>query len=143
MPPRTPQSPQGEVNHADQGMHFGAERELFEFAKELRRNQTLAEEHLWNRLRNKQLLECKFRRQHPLNKYIADFYCHKLKYVIEVDGGYHLTKEQSKYDFNRDGEMKELGILVRRFRNEQILLKLEDTIESVLKDILKRADLLL
>ena len=143
MPPPTPQSPQGEVNRADQGMHFGAERELFEFAKGLRRNQTLAEEHLWNRLRNKQLLECKFRRQHPLNKYIADFYCHKLKYVIEVDGGYHLTKEQSKYDFNRDGEMKELGILVRRFRNEQILLNLEDTIESISKDILKRADLLL
>jgi very-short-patch-repair endonuclease len=133
MPPRTPQSPQGEVNRTDLGMHFGAERGLFEFA----------EEHLWNRLRNKQLLECKFRRQHPLNKYIADFYCHKLKYVIEVDGSYHLTKEQSKYDFNRDGEMKELGILVRRFRNEQILLNLEDTIESILKDILKRADLLL
>ncbi len=63
--------------------------------------------------------------------------------MIEVDGGYHLTKEQSKYDFNRDGEMKELGILVRRFRNEQILLNLDDTIESISKDILKRADLLL
>ena len=143
MPPRTPQSPQGEANRTSQAMHFGAEPELFEFAKELRWNQTRAENALWDRIRNKQLLGYKFRRQHPLYIYIADFYCHKLKFVIEVDGGYHLTMEQSKYDFSRDGEMKELGILVKRIRNEQILNNLDETIESISIDINNRAGLLL
>jgi len=124
-------------------MHYGAEPELFEFAKELRANQTQVETVLWERLRNKQLLGYKFRRQHPLYKYIADFYCHKLKYVIELDGEYHYKPEQSQYDFNRDGEMKELGILVKRIKNEQILNNLDNSIDSISKDITKRAALLL
>lgn len=143
MPTPTPHSPKGDVNYTSQDMYYGAVPELFKFAKELRRNPTQAEEYLWNRLRNKQLLDYKFRRQHPVNKYKADFYCHKLKYVIEVDGGYHLNMEQSKYDFNRDGEMRDLGILVKRFRNEQILNNIDNIIESISKDIISRAGLLL
>jgi len=139
----TPQSPKGDDYHKSGGMYYGAMLELFEFAKKLRLNQTVTEKIFWDRVRNKQLLGNKFRRQHPINRYIADFYCHKLKFVIELDGGYHLDTDQAKYDFNRDGEMEEFGILVKRISNEQIFTNLESTLVMLSKDLILRADLLL
>ena len=139
----TPRSPQGDDHPRASSMYYGALPELFEFAKKLRLNQTVAERKLWDKVRNKQLLGHKFRRQHPINRYIADFYCHKLKFVIELDGGYHLDRDQVKYDFNRDGEMEEFGILVKRIKNDQILSNLELTIASISKELTMRADRLL
>ena len=75
-------------------MWKGATPRIFSNAKKLRDNATDSENILWEALRNKRLDGYKFRRQHPLAIYIADFYCHELKLVIEVDGGYHQTKEQ-------------------------------------------------
>ena len=66
MPSRTSLSPEGEARRTNIDMHYGAESELFEFAKELRRMQTPAEEILWKSVRNRRLLGYKFRRQHPL-----------------------------------------------------------------------------
>jgi len=66
-------------------MYFGAIPKLFEFAKELRNKMTPAELFLWEALR-KNKLGVRFKPQHPLDRYIADFYCHKVKLVIEVDG---------------------------------------------------------
>ena len=143
MPARTSLSPEGEARRTNIDMHYGAESELFEFAKELRRMQTPAEEILWKSVKNRQMLGYKFRRQHPIDKYIADFYCHELKYVIEIDGGYHSDQEQIKYDFNRDGEMKVFGIFVKRIRNEFIMNDFEHAIMELSGNIKKRAGFLL
>jgi very-short-patch-repair endonuclease len=69
-------------------MHENASHFVFELARELRRNMTDAENKLWNHLKHG-VGGLKFRRQHPLKNYIADFYCHKLKLIIEADGGIH------------------------------------------------------
>ena len=84
-------------NH-DDGMWKGAPSDSFSKAQFLRRNETKAEKLLWEKLRNNQLEGLKFRRQHPVNIYIADFYCHKFKLIIELDGDYHNQEEQKQKD---------------------------------------------
>lgn len=73
-------------------MFFGASPVIHKQAKELRKRETKAEKILWSFLSNHQLI-VKFRRQHPVNQFIVDFYSHELKLVIEVDGEIHLKKE--------------------------------------------------
>lgn len=69
------------------------------YARELRKNQTKAEEVLWNLLRNRQLDGFKFRRQHPVSPlYILDFFCSKVKLAVELDGDHHDGKTQQEYD---------------------------------------------
>jgi len=107
--------------------------QLLAHARELRQNQTEAEEFLWQILRNRQLNNLKFRRQHPLRVgFILDFYCAEAKLGIELDGGYHNTAEQQEYDKARTESINEYGINIIRFTNEEVL---EDT-ENVLKKIL-------
>ena len=81
---------------------------------------TPAEKTLWVYLRDKKFMGIKFRRQHPISRFIADFYCHELKLVIEIDGGYHDDREQHELDTGRENELKELGLTIIRFRNEEI-----------------------
>lgn len=90
----------------ENNMFYGAGSNIFEKATQLRKNMTSAEKMLWERLKNKQVLNYKFRRQHPLANFIADFYCHKAKLIIEVDGGIHETAEQKEYDLGRTNELK-------------------------------------
>jgi len=73
-------------------MHYGASNIIFQRAEELRKNSTKEEEIVWGFLCGNKL-GVKFRRQHPLSNYIADFYCHSLKLVIEIDGGIHLRSD--------------------------------------------------
>jgi very-short-patch-repair endonuclease len=69
-------------------MHFGADAFTFRKAEELRINMTKAEKLLWEEIRNNKLDGLKFRRQHPIGRFIVDFYCHKLKIIIELDGAF-------------------------------------------------------
>lgn len=103
-----------------QNLHYGASKNIIDKANELRKNMTSTEMLLWQKLNKHQLKGFKFRRQHPINIFIADFYCHQLKLVIEIDGGYHNTKEQVEYDNNRTAELERFGITVIRFTNEEI-----------------------
>ncbi len=106
--------------------------ELLKKARYLRKNQTEAEELLWQLLRNRQLANKKFRRQHPIREgFILDFYCHAEKLAVEVDGGYHKSENQQKADAERTGELNQMGIRIIRFTNKQVL---EET-EKVLKEI--------
>jgi cyclase len=82
------------------GMFEKTNNLVFELAKELRRNMTDAEKLLWNHLKPG-ISGLKFRRQHPVRFYIADFYCHKIKLVIEVDGEIHNKKEIKEKDIQR------------------------------------------
>jgi very-short-patch-repair endonuclease len=102
-------------------------------ARLLRQNQTPAEQHLWNALRNKQLMGLRFRRQHPVGRFILDFYCPAQKLVIEVDGGIHDL--QQDHDAKRTQEIERYGYRVLRFRNEEVLENLEWVLESIVKAI--------
>lgn len=80
----------------------------------------MAEDLLWQIIRNRQIAGLKFRRQHPLANYIADFYCHELKLVIELDGDVHDIAWVKERDLRREKAMKELGLQIVRFSNEQV-----------------------
>ncbi|TBO44059.1 endonuclease domain-containing protein [Pedobacter kyonggii] len=101
-------------------LFHGVNLKLFEFSKALRKNQTEAEEIMWQCLRNRKILNFKFRRQHPVHQFIADFYCHEAKLIIEIDGGIHNHHENQEYDQNRTDELKEIGITIIRFTNEDV-----------------------
>ena len=116
-------------------MFFGAMPILFELSRNLRDNQTEAEIYLWENLGQLKYLNVRFKRQHPVLYFIADFYCHKAKLIIEVDGGYHNVPEQYLYDQNRDSELKELGLKVIRFTNEQVLYHIDATLKIIEQEI--------
>jgi very-short-patch-repair endonuclease len=96
-------------------LHRGATGEIFNFARTLRKDQTEAERILWEYLESKRLSGYKFRRQHPIKNYIADFYCHEARLVIEVDGEIHMAPDQQVYDEGRTYDLKEVGVSVIRF----------------------------
>ncbi len=90
-----------------------------EGAKDLRREMTPAESLLWKHLRGRKLSNLKFRRQHPLGHFIADFFCREARLVVEVDGGIH--KHQRGYDAQRDDWMRSQGYCVVRLPNDLVL----------------------
>ncbi len=116
---------------------------VFELAKELRRNMTDVEMILWGHLKGG-INGLKFRRQHPIGIYIADFYCHKIKLIIEVDGSIHDKKEVKEYDERRENDLKSWGYNVIRFSNHQVLKEREfvlveiNSIVEVLNKSLKK-----
>ena len=112
-------------------MWKGAPSDSFTKAQFLRRNETKAEKLLWEKLRNNQLEGLKFRRQHPVNIYIADFYCHKFKLIIELDGDYHNQEEQKQKDEVRTEVLRLNGLKIIRFKNEEV----EQDINQVLTTI--------
>lgn len=114
----------------------GAGAKLFEFSNILRKTQTEAEEVMWQNLRNRKVLGFKFRRQHPLDKYIADFYCHEAKLVIEIDGGIHDLPEHQEYDKKRSSDIEEMGIKVIRFTNKAVNEDLQEVLNAI-KNYLK------
>ena len=112
-------------------MWKGALPQSFSNAKYLRENMTNAELIFWHRLKNKQFHDLKFRRQHPIHKYIADFYCHKLKLIIEIDGNYHNTSKQKKYDVLRTEDLNFQDIKVLRFTNDEVENRIEKVLETI------------
>ncbi len=97
-------SPLGTEEHK-LDMHYGASKLIFQRAEELRKSPTHEEEIVWGYL-SKNKLGVKFRRQHPIFLYIADFYCHSLKLVIEIDGGIHNTKDVKINDAERQNHIE-------------------------------------
>ncbi len=102
-------------------LHHYASPELKEIAGNLRRCTTEAEDLLWNKLKNKKLNGEKFRRQHALYKFVADFYCHEHKLVIELDGEIHNQKENKEKDESRTYALEQLGLKIIRFKNEEVV----------------------
>ena len=111
-------------------MHYGAAPKIFELAEELRGRMTEAEKILWDVLR-KNDWQLNFRRQHPISIYIADFYCHKIKLVIELDGGYHHDTEVKIYDATREKDISDFGIRVIRFKNEEVISNIENVLIKI------------
>lgn len=109
-----------------------------QLAKELRHNPTWAERKLWSRLRGGRLCGFKFRRQHPLGRYVLDFYCASGKLAVEVDGDPHGIPPQHDHDSGRDEFMEALGIKTMRFWNEDVRTNLEGVLESILMEMARR-----
>jgi very-short-patch-repair endonuclease len=116
-------------------MHYDAKAELFDFARNLRKKPTQAEAVLWEALKYKKLEGHKFRRQHPIGSYILDFYCHASRLSIEIDGGYHLAKEQALYDKNRTSDLESMSIKELRFENVQVLNHLGKVLAIILEQL--------
>ncbi|SDG96591.1 Very-short-patch-repair endonuclease [Dyadobacter soli] len=119
-------------------MHEGAKPILFQRAQDLRKRETEAEKVLWEKLSNKQL-GVKFRRQHPLYRFVVDFYCHELRLVVEVDGSVHDSSEQTEYDEFRTMLINQLDIKVIRFRNDEVFNELDKVLEIIRQHILPRS----
>ena len=107
-------------------------RNKIAIAQKLRNNSTDTEKYLWKYLRGRQLEEFKFRRQHPIGKYVVDFINLEKKIIIEVDGGQH---SENKKDKLRDKCLKEKGYEVLRFWDNEVLTNIEGVIESIRKKL--------
>lgn len=101
-----------------------------EFAQRNRSNPTEAESTLWNMLRGKRL-KVRFRRQHPIGNYIADFVCLKARLIIEVDGEYHFRGDMPENDQERTDILNSMGYVVMRFLNEEIISDAERVVLTI------------
>jgi very-short-patch-repair endonuclease len=106
-------------------LHKGAPPINMFYGRENRKKSTEAESVLWTYLRGRKLHGFKFRHQHPISDFVADFYCHESKLIVEIDGNYHNSIEQMQYDKGRTYELNELKIKVIRFSNWEVLNKIE------------------
>jgi ATP-dependent helicase HrpA/adenine-specific DNA-methyltransferase len=90
---------------------------------------------LWSRIKNKQILGLKFRRQHSIGPYIVDFYCPDIRLAIEIDGGQHNQEENIIYDEERTTYLNSLNIKVVRYWNNEVLKEINNVIEDLINKI--------
>ena len=109
-------------------------------SRTLRREQTDAEKAMWRLLRDRQLNDAKFRRQHVIDDYILDFYCHTAKLAIELDGNQHVEPAQMKYDELRTRALAEEGIRLLRFSNHDVLLNPSGVLAAIAEALESRLD---
>ena len=105
--------------------------ELKELARKLRKTSTKAEIKLWINIKGKQLMGYDFHRQKPIDSYIVDFFCNKLKLAVELDGYTHGFEKVFERDKRKEQRLKELGIAVLRYKDDDVI----NNIEGVLEDI--------
>jgi len=110
-------------------------RYLKSTSKKLRRELTLEESILWEKIRRNQILGVRFYRQKPLNGYIVDFYAPKINLVIELDGLQHSEKDNIEYDSIRTKILFAEGIVVKRFSNNQIRKNLDLVLKEIYQHI--------
>jgi len=106
-------------------------------ARTLRAHLTEAERLLWQHLRGRQIENCKFRRQHPVGRYITDFACLSRQLLIELDGGQHA--ESAGYDRRRDAYLQQQGFRVIRYWNHQVLRETDEVLEDIRRHLLDLA----
>jgi len=121
------------MKELEKEMYFGATPKILENARALRKNMTQAEKILWEKLNRKQFEGLKFRRQHPINQFIADFYCHEIKLAIELDGEIH--NYQKEYDIGRTFEIEKYGIRIIRFKNDEVINNLNEVLKKIRETI--------
>jgi very-short-patch-repair endonuclease len=110
---------------------YDPSQNIFENARFLRMNMTDAERRLWKKLESRKFRNLKFRRKHPLKKYILDFYCPEYKVAIDVDDGIHSKTGQVEYDKPRTEYLRESGIREIRFTEEDIILDINETLRKI------------
>lgn len=110
------------------------------FARELRQPQTPAEATVWRYLRNRNL-KFKFRRQHPIDFFIIDFYCAEAKLLIEIDGESHFANEQMEYDQASTEYLEGLGYKVIRFTNNDVRYNFNEVVSEIIRVVEKRIEI--
>jgi very-short-patch-repair endonuclease len=119
----------------ERNMFYGANQSIFEKAHMLRKNMTPAERVMWDELKNRRTFKIRFRRQHPVDIFIVDFYCHEIKLAIEIDGEVHLQENVFEYDDGRTHDLEKYGIKVLRFTNVEVVNHRGRVIKMILKAI--------
>ena len=112
-------------------LFYRSNAQIFRYAHKLRANMTVAEKILWHHLSKSKLNGYRFKRQHPIKNYIADFYCHKAKLIIEIDGGIHDQEDQIIRDRERTAIIEALDCRVIRFRNSEVMNEIEHVLASI------------
>ncbi|MBI3362975.1 MAG: DUF559 domain-containing protein [Chloroflexi bacterium] len=110
---------------------------ILQRARDMRHPLTAAEAKVWARVRNRHL-GFKIRRQHPIFRFIADFYCAEAKLVIEIDGDTHADPDQAEYDAARTEWLEARGYRVVRFQNDDVHRSLEAVLEAIHAACLER-----
>jgi len=110
-------------------MHKRTTPKVFGHARQLRRNQTEAEAKLWSRLRNHQIKDIGFRRQHAIGNYVVDFCAPRQKLIIELDGSQHL--EQEEYDTERTAFLESKGYRILRFWNNKVMKDIDSVLRAI------------
>ena len=104
---------------------------LKEFAKKLRNNSTNSEIKLWQEIKNKKMLGYTFLRQKPIKNYIVDFFCNKLKLVIELDGYSHEFEETYDKDVKKEEDLKQIGLTILRFDDREVMNDIENVLRTI------------
>ncbi len=108
---------------------------VVELARDMRNNLTDSENTLWNVLKNRQINGYKFRCQHPIYRYILDFYCHERSLAVEVDGKSH--ENNAGYDEYRDKLLESLAIRTIRFKNTDVMNNMDGVIKKIRDELTK------
>lgn len=114
-------------------MKIRSPKYIIDLARKLRLNPMPCELLLWAYLSNKNILSFKFRRQHPVGRYILDFYCSKKNLAIEIDGSSHKYKKDE--DRFRDDFLESCGIKTLRFSNDEVFNNFDEIIEKIKKEL--------
>ena len=129
-----PPSPSGR-GAGGEGGKLPLPSDILKHARTLRSKQTNAEQFLWALVRDRRFADKKFRRQHPIGRYILDFYCHECRLAVELDGGQHNDAEARSRDDRRSQFLREQGVRVVRFWNHDVLLQTESVLESLWDEV--------
>lgn len=121
----------------EKAMYLGANPATIRAARILRESM-IHEKMLWEKLKGKQIYGLRFRRQHPLSFFIADFYCHEARLVVEVDGTIH--KYRKNYDESRSGELERFSIEVIRFKNSELENDIDKVVECIKNNVKRRTE---
>lgn len=117
--------------HTDRSIYH----EIRQRAYTMRQNPTPAEDALWAQLRRRQIGAFHFRRQHPIDRFIVDFYCAKARLVIEVDGNVHDQPGYDEHDSQRQAHLESLGLRVLRFTNDDVMTELPRVLEIIAESL--------
>ena len=112
-------------------------KKLIPLARNLRKNMTTPEILLWSRLRMKQVKGYQFYRQRPIGEYIVDFYCPQADLVIEIDGAHHFEEHGLLSDKEKNEFLKNCGLKVLRFTNNEVMSNIAEVVEQIESDLLK------
>jgi len=118
------------------GQKINTPKYVIELARAQRIKLTQSEQLIWSKLRNKQLHGYRFRCQHPIYRYIFDFYCHEALLAIEIDGDIH--KYQEEYDNYRDDFIASIGITTLRFSADEVINSIDNVLEQIAYILLRQ-----
>jgi very-short-patch-repair endonuclease len=121
----------------DYPIYYGAKPQGLRLAGDLRHCMTRAEKLLWVELRNRKMDGFRFRRQHPIDEFIVDFFCYEANLVLELDGESHLDAAQIERDVERTKTLNHHGLKVIRFKNEEVENMMNDVIIRIKKELIE------